>query len=125
MKHTKEQLQGMSDFEVNKTLAVLLGWRVAELDDQSGFLTTAYHERYPNTIWAGKPDHAWEQYCFTAMDCAGDLMPLSFEHKICLINESDGGWIAFLFDRDEFEFANENPLRAIACCLILLLQDKE
>ena len=60
-------------------------------------------------------------YC----DSPNDIMPLQFEHKICLI-DSEAGWIAFLFDTadGDIEFEDKNPLRAIACCLILVLQEK-
>jgi len=54
---------------------------------------------------------------------AGDIMPLAFEHDISLIKmlsgwracTNNGIYVVHYFD-------DESPLRAIVCCLILVLQ---
>lgn len=99
IKYTKEQLQVMSKSALGKQLDILSGM----------YCEDAFGTFMPTLD----------------VDNVSGIMPLAFQHKICLINESDGGWIAFLFGRDEIEFAHENPLMAIACCLILALQGKD
>ncbi|WP_396180203.1 hypothetical protein [Flavobacterium sp.] len=97
MTYTLEQLQKMRKSSVDFALAKLVLKRPIER--------------------GGHPS-----YCVFA----GDTMPLAFQHKICLIN-SESGWIAFLFDttNGDIEFEDKNPLRAIACCLILVLQEQK
>ena len=123
---TKEQLQVMSDFEVNKALAELLRWEVAEICDNSVLgMTTKFHEKYPNTLWVHKaPNQAWEQVCFT--HTPDDIMPMAFEHKLSLHHVTDrenGYWLA---GSNTYHCCKDtNPLRAIACCLILVLQEQK
>ena len=105
---TKEQLQVMSDFEVNKALAVAMGRYVGEVGewmpngvkvkDESGFF---YSEM---------------NYCNTP----NDIMPLAFEHKLEIDWFADG---RCLVGAGDFMYQSPNPLRAIACCLILVLQE--
>ena len=106
MKYTKEQLQAMSDFEVNKALAVAQGryagdWMPngVKVSDESGFF-------YSEMDYCKKPN---------------DIMPLAFEYKINLMYCYElSGWMAMTLKYYE---VSANPLRAIACCLILALQE--
>ena len=99
-KLTKEQLHGMSDSSVNKALEQLTGMYC---EDCAG--------KYINTM----------DYCNTP----NDIMPLAFEHWIGVVCNR-ATWVAFLYKSvdDGVEFQDKNPLRAIACCLILVLQEK-
>lgn len=126
----KDELQAMSDFEVNKALAELLRWEVAEICDKSVLgMTTKFHEKYPNTLWAHKaPNQAWEQICFT--HTPDDIMPLAFEYGVYYYNGTACTAISdfidghVVFDEPYYFDAGRN-LRAIACCLILVLQEKK
>lgn len=90
MKHTKESLTAMSDFEVNKVLACSVGM-----------------------------DCVWRDYC----NNPSDIMPLVFEHGVSLsCREILDDWLAHTALAD---YQDTNPLRAAACCLILVLQEKE
>ena len=112
MKYTKEQLQAMSDFEVNKALCALLGKDVSGICELRNQMTGAVTD-----------------FCNTP----SDIMPLAFEHKICLISphshtkawgarQTDGGG---LWSVSDYFYLDANPLRAIACCLILVLQGEK
>lgn len=119
MKYTKEQLQAMSDFKVNKALAELVGDFEAPPKNAA---TEVLGDKLFYRDGMGNYCECHPSYC----DQPNDIMSLAFEHKICLI-DSEIGWISFLFkDTDgDLEFEDENPLRAIACCLILVLQGEE
>lgn len=120
MNYTKEQLQGMSDTQILKRLYQLLGYTVIDYEYQEVI-----------TIRDGKK-------VTTAELCCDDIMPLAFEYGISFISLSDGymaskcediymeeSYRSIRFcDPGDMEFADKNPLRAIACCLILVLQDK-
>lgn len=123
IKYTKEQLQAMSDFEVNKALAVLLGFKL------SNWLNNNYgHYEVEGTSLISPV----RNYCNTP----NDIMPLAFEHGISLI-KLDSAWAAtnnpaaYITD-SIYRFNkvggvsdwNENPLRTITCCLIMVLQEK-
>lgn len=119
---TKEQLQVMSDFEVNKALAELVGHKI-QFDSGSSIYVShdGVHGCYVN-------------YC----NIPNDIMPLAFEHGI---NFDDGELLSFYYftayttlNYDDITgavinancyFVDKNPLRAIACCLILVLQEKQ
>lgn len=118
MKYTKEQLQAMSDFDVNKALAIAKGkyagdvgdWMPngVKVNDESGFFYTEMN------------------YCNTP----NDIMPLAFEHKLTLMPAviiDDWGWQALKNNMlgVSHYYSDKNPLRAIACCLILVLQGEK
>lgn len=97
MKYTKEQLQGMSDFELGYCF---------------NFFTGHY------------------------IDIANlyDIVSLAFEYGISVIKDKGEAQYYACVDFDDqyrdFPWSrhnchNENPLRAIACCLILVLQEKQ
>lgn len=115
MTYTTQQLQAMSDFEVNKALCIKLGYDVSGISEQRNMMTDAVTD-----------------YC----NDPKDIMPLAFERGISLISLSDGylaskikdiymteGYRSLRFcDPSGEECADTNPLRAIAC-LILLMED--
>ena len=94
---TKQQLRAMSDFEVNKALS-----------------------------YSAEMDGVWRDYC----NIPNDIMPLAFEYKLNILSpdafssEFAGGWNCFN-DGGSCVIYDANPLRAIACCLILVLQEQK
>lgn len=105
----KEQLQAMSDFEVNKALCTMLGKDVSGVDEQRNMMTGAVTD-----------------YC----DKYSAIMPLAFEHRIQLMPFQDCTGTEWFADQifnsnPDSAYSDINPLRAIACCLILVLQEKQ
>lgn len=94
MKYTKEQLQAMSDFDVNKVLTKLI---------------TGY----------GLPASCCLDYCNTP----NDIMPLAFEYELNIHKTRCGDPEWMCSSRTNRYYEDLNPLRAIACCLILVLQE--
>ena len=101
-KLTKKQLQGMSDIQILRKLYELLGFEVHE-----------YVFEEVITIRSGDK-------VTTAELSPNDIMPLAFEYKIGL-QPARSEWQAFAATSDFYD--DTNPLRAIACCLILVLQE--
>ncbi len=103
---TREQLQAMSDFEVNKALAKIIC---------KNHIT--YTRGRGEMVYA---DDVKVDYCNTP----NDIMPLAFEHRIRIDWFTDGRCMAyFCSDADDICYQSTQPLRAIACCLILVLQE--
>lgn len=94
---TKEQLQAMSDFEVNKVLAGMIYGYPEDKD-------------IAKRINSGAID-----FCNTP----NDIMPLQIKYKVSL----DYRFILddWLAQCGLMAIHDLNPLRAIACCLILVL----
>ena len=111
----KEQLQTMSDFEVNKALAELLGHKNCRKNPYSA------EKVFFDASESSECESTAANYCNTP----NDIMPLAFEHGISVVCQSDK-WDAFLYDDASchYEITNAKPLRAIACCLILVLQEQ-
>lgn len=122
MNYTREQLEQMSDFEINKALANKIGWEVADICDKSSLgMTTNFHQRYPNTIWALKrAGDAWEQICFTGSDGWNDIMPLAVEYDVTYIKHYKTAYSKLNGDRYDKMFTSESPQRAMACCLLMM-----
>jgi hypothetical protein len=116
MKHTKEQLQGMSDFERNKVLAELT---------KSSHLSTKKNDIFVDCV---DIVNTLGQVLKTVdyMNNYSDVMPLAFKY-ITLIQELKDGWYVESKSKDVWcwSFIDKSPMRAIVCCLILVLQDKE
>ena len=119
----------MSDFEVNKALTELLAWSEPNCKNVT-FENGCF---WVNSV--GFSAFKIENYC----NSPNDIMPLVFKNGISLISLSDGymttksttfytdeafNSIEFC-DPSDMEFADTNPLRAAACCLILVLQEKK
>lgn len=125
---TKEQLQAMSDKEINTALATLV------FDAQGAPYVIN------QTVTLGKMDkmrqdclgyelypHAIDVICGFGMridycNTPNDIMPLAFERKIGL-QPAGKNWQAFAATADFYD--DKKPLRAIACCLILALQGEK
>ena len=114
-KLTKEQMHGMSDIQILRKLYELLGFEVHE-----------YVFGEVITIRSGDK-------VTTAELSPNDIMPLQIEHKVS-INYCPHlhAWTASAWKQtgkmestmiDSYR-CDESPLRAIACCLILVLQEK-
>jgi hypothetical protein len=104
MKHTREQLDGMSDFEASKTLCLLLGFDVSGITEQRNQMIGAVPNLYED----------WSK-----------IMPLAVEYKISIDWFSDGRCVAYQDKSDiDYSHQSESPQRAIACCLIMVLESK-
>lgn len=116
MTYTREQLENMSDFEVNKALCLKLGLDVSGVDEQRNMMTGDVLDFCQ--IW-------------------GYIMPLAIEHGINLTNlvvahyepERQKNWIACEnldadWDRVLYScgaaYDDDSPQRAIACCLLMM-----
>lgn len=116
---TKEQLQAMSDFEVNKALAELIYRSVHSVSQNSSAQdAVVFADKGAGDIVAV----AIVGYC----NNPSDIMPLAFEHGVSLIKMLSD-WRACTNNGIYVEnsFDDKTPLRAIACCLILVLQEKQ
>lgn len=119
---TKEQLQATSKFELGKALAELAGLTVSNNQYME------YADRDENVVLLIPAGDSF------SVDNPNDIMPLAFEHGISLI-ENDDGYTAYhkfsIYEDINYRiehgayFGGTNPLRAIACCLILVLQEKK
>jgi len=124
MKYTKDDLANMSDYEVNKTLAEILGvlgeipygCQEFNLGDK-----VAYYDSMRDIYTCN------ESYC----DDWSAIMPLAVDRGFNLgdsyesrykteLNQLGKVWIATF---DGCEFKDIKPQRAIACCLVLVLQE--
>jgi hypothetical protein len=121
MKHTHEQLEEMSDAELNAILHMaVLGSPWKEQADLSANKThLCLHNPIGEPFFENVPD-----YC----NNWGDIMPLTIENgiavkKVPLRKE----WVARSIDYSEIVFKcffREDLPRAIACCLIMVLESK-
>lgn len=99
---TKEQLQAMSDFELDFALKRVI-YSSSKIDEQKRQMISCCDNLFQET---------------------GVLMDFAFEH-LSRIEKVWGKWAA---ESNSFEniycykFESANPLRAIACCLILVLE---
>lgn len=119
---TKEQLQAMSKFELGKTLAKLAGLAVSNNQYME------YADRDENVVLLIPAGDSF------SVDNPNDIMPLAFEYGISIIKDHDAEqyYACVAFDDRDYDFAyrlhecyNDSPLRAIACCLILVLQEQK
>ena len=120
MKHTKEQLEGMSDFQLSSEVLKL-------------------HKRYDGSKIGENESRTkasfkieWVTYCFDVND-PSDMIPLVFEAGMSLINFSDGYAATGKWDYidvnnshdsaewwcGDLESTHSNPLRA--CAIVWLL----
>lgn len=111
--YDKEQLAAMSDFEVNKILVHLVYKDlciVRPIYTGSGVTITSSGNTLLTVDYCNNPN---------------DIMPLAFEHGIH-IGPDDGNWYAIydalILSENLIDVDDKKPLRAITCCLILVLQ---
>ncbi len=110
----------MSDFEINKRVAIASGLLVQDIDDSNSIgMTSKYHELRPHTVWVSDGDHPWEQYAPTL--CWEDAGPIIVSDRIG-INFVNGIWRAQSMMTGWVEFSHENPLRA-AMIVFLMMQE--
>lgn len=118
MKYTKEQLQGVSDFEVNKALGHLVY--------KNSYIERSVHGGSEISIINKDFALVMVDYC----NNWNDVMPLAVEYGISLCpseDKKDCEWYADkIFSRNlESCWSDKSPQRAIACCLILVLQENK
>ena len=107
MKYTKEQLEGMSDFDINRLIAESLG------QDWSGITADSY-QAYPGL----------KDYC----NSWADMGPLLKPNNISIVNEFKEKPCALVLDDltdlmdwgGEFQCFHVNELRAAAIVYILI-----
>lgn len=115
MKHTPEQLAGMSDFELNKVLNDALGFKlVVDCDNGAGeaAIFTNIHGEHGS----------WVDYC-TDWAATGPLMA---KYQIGLTFYGSSLCNALRLGSKgcpRAECTSRNPLRAVVECLILVLQE--
>ena len=109
MKFTKEHLRDMNTTEINTTLARLLDFNLQwhSMKDIGRILVVEESDGNLSRI----PD-----YC----NNPSDIIPLAFEYRVSIEWFSDG---RCLVSTNTEVYQSTNPLRAIACCLILVLQE--
>jgi hypothetical protein len=118
MKYTKDDLAKMSGFEINKELCILRGLVVAHEQ------YTHYSDRDENVVLLEGGD----SFDFNNWN---DIMPLAVEHGVEYANAGGENYVAATSIYNYFEmgegifFECTNPQRAIACCLILVLQEQQ
>lgn len=127
-----------SKYELNKALALALGLMVQEIDDSKVLgMTSNYHTKYPDTVWAatknaaGKQSSAWEQICYT--NTWGDIGPLIEEKNISLMKDDDLWEASIDFQGDVLKhgtdetltkcYEHTSPTYAATMVLLLFLRD--
>lgn len=121
MKYTKEQLQAMSDFEIGKALAIECGKVIAS---EQYF---HYGDRDENVVLLFPAGDSFN------INNHADIMPMAFERGVSIVKtDNENLWLAMsaayrlsVFRQAEIMVQDESPLRAIACCLILVLQGEK
>ena len=129
MKYTVKKLQELSGFEINKKICELRGVAIASEQYHD------YSDRDENIVLLDGGD----SFHFINWN---DIMPLAVEHGISLV-KLNGAWMAihqWIYIDDYYEstgdscglacdasctFPHKSPQRAIACCLILVLQEQQ
>lgn len=116
----------LSDFEINKRVAIANGLLVQEVDDSKATgMTSKYHELRPHTVWVSDGANPWEQYAPTL--CWEDAGPIIMKNRISLVwdcaeDASSEWWNAFdQFDDCRVQYQS-NPLRA-AMSVFLMMQE--
>ena len=114
MKHSKEQLEAMSDFEINCVVT-----SIADECDYSQWAVSEDGALFYHCGIDGSQYHSVDilDYC-TSIE---DMMPLVFEERINLL-VTHNGWVAFSEHDTPLESEHKNPLRAAAIVYILVKQ---
>ena len=123
MKHTKEQLEGMSDLEVNKLVAKVI------YGDINTF--TSPSERN-GEVWIEKASGGLINTNYDPCNNPSDMMPLVFDSTIELSPLFCGEWCAselnnYTYEEEPiyngYQVAHKNPLRAAAIVWLLMQGD--
>lgn len=122
MTYTTQQLQAMSDFEVNKALAKILPYtQVIGNGKYPSQSDDAVHVERRKTKY-GNIDETGVDYC----NNPNDIMPLAFELGVkldCVACPAGSGFVYYAKSYDgELQSDYDSACRAIAC-LILMMED--
>lgn len=80
----------LSEFDINKRLANLLGLEVQEIDNtRSTGMTAWYHHHFPHTVWVTDQETPWRQFCATRT--WEDIGPTITRLQVSLSPESHDG----------------------------------
>ncbi|HCR2217384.1 TPA: DUF2591 family protein [Enterobacter hormaechei subsp. steigerwaltii] len=116
----------LSDFEINKRVAIANGLLVQEIDDSKATgMTSKYHELRPHTVWVSDDENPWEQYAPTL--CWEDAGPIILNNRISLVwdcaeDASSEWWNAVdQFDECRVQYQS-NPLRGAMIVFLMLLE---
>jgi len=101
----------LSDFEINKRVAISRGLKVQEIDDsKASGMTSKYHELKPHTVWVSDGSGPWEQYAPTL--CWSDAGPIISDNQINILwNWNEEGVHGATAD-PLYEYEHENALRS-------------
>ena len=115
MKYTKEQLEGMNNLEINECLHKTLN-RWINIGGRATWMLD------DDIITQSESGHIAEvNYCKNW----NDIMPLAVEHNLTLQNVVGRGGNYWMAGPNTYHhYCDSSPQRAIACCLILVLQEK-
>lgn len=111
MTYTREMLERMSEFEVNKALAQKLGFTVEQHSIVNVGLQWCIVDEDGSLCRIKKYCSNWN-----------DIMPLAVEYGIN-VNPNAGSAYAVLQPKNKFRFCDDgipNAQRAIACCLLMM-----
>ena len=120
MKPTIEQLNALSDYEINCAVAKKLGYRVEyEIQQNIGF-TESFREQYPHTIWGWKDNKSpCEQLCFTRTP--DEYMPIAIEHGITIEFEDKKVMTCDEHGFNHSEFMETSQTGRAVCIVFLLM----
>jgi hypothetical protein len=127
MKHTQQELESLSDCEINKLIGTRLfpkGWHICPSSNQnntSGWIYSDYS--YQRLDFVDLPDYCNEPAA---------IMPIQIKNNIELSPLFNGFWCASLINQYNYngspfyslQAAYKNPCRAIAIVYIMMEQDK-
>lgn len=126
----------LSEFDINKRLANLLGLEVQEIDNtRSTGMTPWYHHHFPHTVWVIDQETPWRQFCATRT--WEDIGPTITRLQISLLPESHDGregtenserWMANVYYSGGEEFTTqyvERPELAASLAALVALSGTE
>ncbi len=126
----------LSEFDINKRLANLLGLEVQEIDNtRSTGMTAWYHHHFPHTVWVTDRETPWRQFCATRT--WEDIGPTITRLQISLSPESHDGregtenserWMANVYYSGGEEFTTqyvERPELAASLAALVALSGTE
>ncbi|EMJ3744428.1 DUF2591 family protein [Klebsiella grimontii] len=126
----------LSEFDINKRLANLLGLEVQEIDNtRSTGMTAWYHHHFPHTVWVTDRETPWRQFCATRT--WEDIGPTITRLQISLSPESHDGregtenserWMANVYYSGGEEFTTqyvERPELAASLAALIALSGTE
>jgi hypothetical protein len=130
MKHTREQLDGMSDFERNELIVKLAYDTLNTEKDRFISLHSVHQDGNRNAAVYFANHKSGEVVAVGRFDFNSwnDIMPLAVEYGICADAKRKMAWIEEPYGREVlFKYVTESttPQRAIACCLIMVLENKK